>query len=83
MADSNWLLTYFGGIWHKKLHPAVIMDGKYHAVVRVSLPGETHYILVRKSGVHTVTPHYVLAEGVLSDEKMKTMRERLQKADGT
>lgn len=80
MADVAWLRNYYG-TWFDKLHPTIVMDGKYNAVVRVSHVGAAAYVLIQKAGSHEKTPHTILLERVPTPADHKRMREALTAAD--
>lgn len=80
MKINNWLHSYFGERYDT-LHPELVIDGRYYAIVRVKEPGYAGYILVRKNGKHSVTKHEVLFEGTPTPADFAKMRRRLSEVD--
>lgn len=87
-SKNSWLKQYFGKD-EKTLNPKVVLDnGGSHAVVELTLNSKTEsgssrtgYILVKKSGKHSVTPHKSLHEGLLTSIALSKFRLDLQAAD--
>lgn len=78
----SWLTKYYGEDLAKKLCASVVKEGESHAIVRIQDQGKTGYVLVKKFGKHSVTPHESLHEGVARQADVARMEERLKAAEG-
>lgn len=82
----DWLKKYFGKDDMDFLSPVIIAEGKKKAIVRLTRTGARGhsgigYILVDKTGRHSVSNHKSLHEGVPSAADMEKMKELLKKED--
>jgi hypothetical protein len=82
----SFLTKYYSAEERASLNPKVILDGKDHAVVRLTQAtgrgvAKIAYIGVQKSGKNGVSSHSPLWEGPASPAVEKTFKEWLRKAD--
>lgn len=74
----SWLKNYYGEALATTLNATVIMERDSHAVVRICDKGKFGYVLVKKYGRHSATPHESLHEGVAGVADMERMKKRLE-----
>lgn len=83
---SDWLKAYYGSAY-ENLKPEVVIDGRKHAVVKITNPDKARryssigYVLVRKTGSHGTNNQKPLHEGIASQYDLERMKMRLQLAD--
>lgn len=87
-APKDWLQQYYGPDFDL-LNPAVVQEGQDWAIVRLQKQGKTPgfsnigYVLIRKLGRHTLTPHISLHEGVADETHLQKMQQTLAEHDGS
>jgi hypothetical protein len=83
----KWLKDYYGGKDFGLLGPAVEIDGKTHAVVKLQRRASrgyasVGYVLIKKRGKHNASDELSLHEGLASKDDMTTMKKVLEQEDG-
>lgn len=86
MNQHAWVQKYYTPAEISALNPSVIMDGKLHAVLKLTTGSgqgvaKIAYIGVKKTGRNGFSTHEPLWDGPASSEVMKTFRQWLEKAD--
>lgn len=85
MSSNDWLKKYYGKEFDE-LHPEVVFDGRFKAVVKLTKTvSRAHngvgFVLIEKNGRHATSIHKSLHEGMPSQKDMDRMQETLKKED--
>lgn len=87
MTAPKWLQDYYGNEIGA-FNPEVVVDGRKHAIVKISRAGTKKafyssigYVLLRKGGRHGASGHLSLHEGMANQQDLDRMLIALKKAD--
>ena len=78
---KDWLKKYYGPQYVQKLRPALVQEGRRHALVRLAQEGQINYVFVQMSGQHGVTPTKVAFEGIPGYKDLEKLRQELASLD--